>query len=93
MGKSKLKVCVEVDIVDGRYLVDVSAQEFLTMEDIRSILVSGVCLTIHGEKTPKDQARALTEVIEYIENDFIDIDSFKDSVISKQDPPSENNPK
>jgi hypothetical protein len=46
-------------------------------------------MTIHGETTPKDQARVLKEVISHIEEDFIDIDSFSDVQIHKQDPPFE----
>ena len=82
-----MKVCVEVSVVDGKFQFDISAHKSLTIEDIRSILVGGVCLTIHGEKTPKDQGRVLREVIEHMEEDFIDIDSFKDVVFPKHDPP------
>lgn len=78
MEENKMKVCVEVTVVNGKFQFDISAHELLSIEDIRSILVGGVCLTIHGEKTPKDQGRVLKEVIEYIEQDFIDTDSFKD---------------
>jgi hypothetical protein len=91
MGESKLKVCIDVTVVDDKYLFDVSAHKSLSIEDIRSILVGGVCLTIHGEKTPKDQARVLKEVISHIEEDFIDVDSFSDVTISKHDPPSKKN--
>jgi hypothetical protein len=87
MGESKLKVCIDVTIVDDKYLFDVSAHKSLTIKDIRSILVGAVCMTIHGEETPKDQARVLREVISHIEEDFIDIDSFSDVQIHKQDPP------
>ena len=85
MGENKLKVCVEVTVVDEKYLFDISAHKSLTMEDIRSILVGGVCLTIHSEKTPKDQGRVLKEVIEHMEEDFINTDSFAD--ISRHEPP------
>lgn len=89
MGESKLKVCIEVSIIDDKYLFDISAHKSLNVEDIRSILVGAVCMTIHGEKTPKDQARVLKDVISHIEEDFIDIDSFSDVQIHKQDPPFE----
>ena len=87
MEDNNMKVCVEVSVVEGKYQFDISAHKSLTIEDIRSILVGGVCLTIHGEKTPKDQGRALKEVIEYMEEDFIDTDSFKDVSFLKHDPP------
>ena len=88
-----MKVCVEVSIVDGKYQFDISAHKSLSIEDIRSILVGGVCLTIHGEKTPKDQGRVLREVIDHMEEDFISTDSFNDVLFSKHTPPSENDPK
>jgi len=91
MEETKLKVCIDVTIVDDKYLFDISAHQSLSIEEIRSILVGGVCLTIHGESTPKKQAKVLKEVISYMEEDFIDIDSFSDVTISKHDPPSKKN--
>ena len=93
MEENKMKVCVEVSVVDGKFQFDISAHKSLTIEDIRSILVGGVCLTIHGEKTPKDQGRVLREVLEFIKEDFISTDSFNDVFISKHNPSSENDPK
>ena len=91
-----MKVCVEVSLVDEKFQFDISAHKSLSIEDIRSILVGGVCLTIHSEGTPKEQAQALKEVIEYMEDDFIDINSFNDVVFPKHStdvsvyrPPSE----
>ena len=86
MEENKFKVIVDLEIVDGNYIFDISANSSLNIEEIRSILVGGVCLTIHGEKTPKDQARVLKEVIHHMEQDFIDTDSFSDVYIdtSKQ---------
>ena len=86
MEENKLKVIVDLEIVDGNYIFDISASNHLSIEEIRSILVGGVCLTIHGEKTPKDQARVLKEVINYMEQDFIDTDSFSDVYVK---PPKE----
>lgn len=93
MEDVKMKVCVEVSVVDGKYFFDISAHKSLSIQDIRSILVGGVCLTIHGEDNPKDQAVAIRDVIDHIEKDFIDTDSFKDVRISKHDPPSKNDSK
>ena len=88
-----MKVCVEVTVVNGKFQFDISAHKSLSIEDIRSILVGGVCLTIHGEKTPKDQGRVLREVIDHMEEDFISTDSFNDVLFSKHTPPSENDSK
>ena len=93
MEDVKMKVCVDVSIVDGKYFFDISAHKSLSINDIRSILVGGVCLTIHGEDNPKDQSVAIKDVIDYIEKDFIDTDSFNDVRISKHDPPSDKDPK
>lgn len=82
MEENKFKVIVEMEIKDGNYVFDISANSSLNIEEIRSILVGGVCLTIHGEKTPKDQARVLKEVIHHMEQDFIDTDSFSDVYIN-----------
>ena len=83
MEENKFKVIVDLEIVDGNYIFDISANSSLNIEEIRSILVGGVCLTIHGEKTPKDQARVLKEVIHHMEQDFIDTDSFSDVYIDQ----------
>ena len=86
MEENKLKVIVGLEIVDGNYIFDISASNHLSIEVIRSILVGGICLTIHGEKTPKDQARILKEVINHMEQDLIDTDSFSDVYVK---PPKE----
>jgi hypothetical protein len=46
---------------------------------IRSLFVGGVPLSIRAEETPKDQAKALRDVIDYLESEFIDPDSFSDA--------------
>jgi len=79
-----LKVTVEVSIKGDNFLFNIIAPENLMVDEIRSILVGGVCLTIHSEETPKEQAIALKEVIDYMEQDFINLDSFKNII---KDPP------
>jgi hypothetical protein len=46
---------------------------------IRSVVVGGVALSIRAEDTPKDQAKALRDVIDYLESEFIDPNSFSDA--------------
>lgn len=89
MENTKITVSVEVTIKDDKYFFNILAPQSLSTEEIRSILVGGVCLTIHGEKTPKEQAKVLKDVISYMEQDFIDTDSFSDVSVFKNDPPSE----
>jgi hypothetical protein len=74
----KMFVGVSVTIKDGRFFFDVMADKGLSMEDIRSILVGGVALSIRSEKTPELQAKVMRSVVEHLESEFIDPDSFKD---------------
>jgi len=80
MEENKLKVVVEVIIEeDNNYLFNISAPPSLDNDMIRSILIGGVSLSIRVEETPKEQAKALREVIDYLESEFIDPDSFSDA--------------
>ncbi len=80
MEENKLKVIVEVTIEeDNNYLFNISAHKSLDNDMIRSVLVGGVALSIRVEETPKEQAKALREVIDYLESEFIDPDSFSDA--------------
>lgn len=80
MEEIKMKVTVEVTAKDnGTFLFDILAPELLNDEMIRSILAGGLALSIRAEKTPKEQAKVLRDVIEYLESEFIDPDSFSDA--------------
>jgi hypothetical protein len=79
MEENKLKVSVEVTIEDDdNFIFNILAPRSLNTDMIRSILVGGVALSIRAEETPKDQAKALKDVIDYLESEFIDPDSFSD---------------
>jgi hypothetical protein len=79
MEETKLKVSVEVTIEDdNNFLFNILAPKSTDRDMIRSILAGGVALSIRAEDNPKDQARALREVIDYLESEFIDPDSFSD---------------
>jgi hypothetical protein len=80
MEENKLKVTVEVIIEDdNNYLFNILAPPSLDNDMIRSVLVGGVSLYIRVEETPKEQAKALRDVIDYLESEFIDPDSFSDA--------------
>lgn len=80
MEENKLKVTVEVTIEgDDNYLFDISAPNSLDTDMIRSVLVGGVALSIRVEDGPKNQAKALRDVIDYLESEFINPDSFSDA--------------
>ena len=76
-------VGVSVTIKDGRFFFDIMADKGMDMEDIRSILVGGVALSIRSEKTPELQANAIREVIEHLESEFINPDSFNDLYVKE----------
>jgi hypothetical protein len=79
MEETKLKVSVEVTIEDdNNFLFNILAPKSMDRDMIRSILAGGVALSIRSEENPKDQARALRDVIDYLESEFIDPDSFSD---------------
>jgi hypothetical protein len=79
MDQIKMKVCVEVTVLeDSRFMFNILANESLDDQLIRSILSGGLALSIRGEETPKEQAGVLRDVIEYLESEFINVDSFSD---------------
>ncbi len=84
MEENKIKVSVEVIIEDeSNFIFNILAPQSLDQDMIRSVLVGGVALSIRAEETPKDQAKALRDVIDYLESEFIDPDSFSDAKVFK----------
>ena len=84
MEENKIKVSVEVTIEsENNFLFNILAPQSLDQDMIRSVLVGGVALSIRAEETPKDQAKALRDVIDYLESEFIDPDSFSDAKVFK----------
>ncbi len=84
MEENKIKVTVEVIIEgDDNFIFNILAPQSLDQDMIRSVLVGGVALSIRAEETPKDQAKALRDVIDYLESEFIDPDSFSDAKVFK----------
>ncbi len=84
MEENKIKVSVEVIIEsENNFLFNILAPQSLDQDMIRSVLVGGVALSIRAEETPKDQAKALRDVIDYLESEFIDPDSFSDAKVFK----------
>jgi hypothetical protein len=90
MDNVKLTVGIEVTIKEGKFYFNILAHEDMDTEMIRSVIVGGLSLTIHGEDTPQKQGKALRDVISYLESDFIDIESFNDVHINKINTSSED---
>lgn len=86
MDDLTMKVTVEVKVMeDGRFMFNILANESLNHDAIRSILAGGLALSIRGEETPKEQAEAFRDVIKYLEDEFISVDSFSDVKMNKKD--------
>ena len=76
--ETKYQVGVDLTIRDGRYYFNILAQKGLDVENIRSILAGGLSLTILSEKTTEKQGQALRGVIDYLESELVNVDSFTD---------------
>jgi hypothetical protein len=83
MEEIKMTVSVEVTVKDERFYFNILTNEGISLPMIRSILAGGLALSIRGEKTPETQAKAIKEVINYLESEFINPDSFHDNNIFK----------
>jgi hypothetical protein len=81
---SKFKIIVEVEDVDNRYYFDIQQPEsqrgHLSLEGIRAILAGALALTIRGDE---NESKAMTEVIDYLNSEFINPDSFSDVLIDE----------
>ena len=53
--------------------------EDLTFEEMRTILATGISLLVKLEDGPENQGRALKEVVEMLQSEFIDPHSFSDA--------------
>jgi len=83
MEENKLTVAVEVTLKDDKFFYDISAQKGMNIDEILSVLSGGVALSIRGKETPKLQAEALRDVISYLESEFINVESFTDVHLKK----------
>lgn len=79
MEDVKITVGVEVrQKEDGRFYFNLLTGDSVNIEMIRSILAGGLMLTILAEKTPESQSKAMMDVIEYMNREFVAIDGFSD---------------
>lgn len=81
MENQKLYVGVHCEFVDEKVHFKIDTTQGMTLKDLQSVLVGGLNLAIRGEKTPKLQGKALREIISYMEQELINVESFKDAHI------------
>ena len=85
MGQ-KYKIIVEVEENDGRYFFDIQQPKdqkgSLDIQGIRAVLAGALALTIRGSE---NEPKAMREVIDYLNSEFVNPDSFTDVFIEKGD--------
>jgi hypothetical protein len=85
MGQ-KYKIIVEVEENDGRYFFDIQQPKdqkgSLDIQGIRAVLAGALALTIRGSE---NEPKSMREVIDYLNSEFVNTDSFTDVFIEKGD--------
>jgi hypothetical protein len=69
-----LGVRITIEVVeegDGRYDYNISANNGLTLEEERAVLAGALSISILGESDPPSQSEALSNVINYLETEFV----------------------
>lgn len=72
------RIIVESEEKNGRYHLSVlfpDEEDVMSLNEVRSLLAGALAMTIRGDK---NEARAMREVIEYLESEFTNPDSFND---------------
>jgi len=84
MEEILLQVAVNVLLKDGRAEFSIIRnKEDLDLQKMREILMGGLSLLIKGEDSNEKQAQAIRDVIERLQEEFVDGDSF-DNVWKKE---------
>ena len=70
---------------DGRMYLNLKqpsegVSSILTIEEIRPILAGGLAMSIRASK---DESKAMREVMQYLEEEFVNSDSFSDLKLRK----------
>ena len=81
MENLKLYVGVHCEFVDGKVYYKIDTTKGMTVKDLQSVLVGGLNLAIRGEKTPELQGKILREIISFMEQELINVESFEDAHI------------
>jgi hypothetical protein len=75
--ENKFEVCVKVDVKDGRSHIRlvVPPSQDLSLEEVGKVLAGGLALAI---KSSENEAEYMKEIMEYLQNEFVNINSFSD---------------
>jgi len=84
MENNKIVVQISVERKeDGRFHLELYTSERMDVKEVLNVLTSGINLTIRGIDTPEKQGKALRGVIDLMEMEFVNIDSFKDLYVNE----------
>lgn len=84
MEEILLQVGVKVLLKDGRAEFSIIRnKEDLDLQKMREILMGGLSLLIKGEDTNEKQAQAIRDVVQRLQEEFVDGDSFDNVWIKK----------
>ena len=74
-------ITLRVDITNkgGKLNLSISTSEEIPSYQLRGILAGGLALAIKAEDGPEKQGKAMTEVIDYLTHEFVDVNSFSDA--------------
>lgn len=84
--EQKYQVIVDATLKeDGRMYLNLKqpsegVSSILTIEEIRPILAGGLAMSIRASK---DESKAMREVMQYLEEEFVNSDSFSDLKLRK----------
>lgn len=76
--ENQYRIIIDTIIKEGRCFFHINTpkvQSELSLTQIRGILMGALALTIRGAK---DEASAMNNVINYLNNEFVNVDSFTD---------------
>ena len=77
MEEILLQVAVNVLLKDGRAEFSIIRnKEDLDLQKMREILMGGLSLLIKGEDSNEKQSQAIRDVIQRLQEEFVDVDSF-----------------
>ena len=84
MNDIELNLNINFVVKDGRANIKLLTKDDLTRIDMLSILSGGLALVIRSGETPEKQGEMMTNVIEYLESELINVDSFSDAYFYKK---------
>ena len=91
MNDIELNLTVNFVVKDNRANIKLFTKDDLSRIDMLTILSGGLALVIRSGETPEKQGEMMSKVVEYLESELINVDSFSDAYFYKKvDNPKDN---